>query len=166
MDDDSILNSIKKLLGLDKSYEFFDMDVIMNINLVFSTLKQIGVKSEVPLSIMSMNEKWSDLFGDDKELINLIKMYTYMKVRVIFDPPSNSFVLTSLNEQIKEVEWRIHIQAEGGLDVPDESNDSEENEGESNETDEPEEPVIDPLQIRREKLFEALRSPRNEMGSS
>lgn len=125
--DDSILNSIKKLLGLDKTYEFFDEDVIMNINLVFSTLKQIGVKSEVPLSIMSMNEKWSNLFGDDDELINLIKMYTYMKVRVIFDPPSNSFVLTSLNEQIKEVEWRIHIQAEGGLDVPDDSKeDSEE----------------------------------------
>lgn len=124
--DDSILNSIKKLLGLDKNYEVFDEDVIMNINLVFSTLKQIGVKSEVPLSITSMTEKWSDLFGDDVELINLIKMYTYMKVRIVFDPPSNSFVLTSLNEEIAENEWRIHIQAEGGLDV-NETNESDEN---------------------------------------
>lgn len=122
--DDSILYSIKKLLGLDKNYEVFDEDVIMNINRVFSTLKQIGVKSEVPLLITSMTDKWGDLFGDDQELISLIKMYTYMKVRIVFDPPSNSFVLTSLNEQIAETEWRIHIQAEGGLDV-DETDDSE-----------------------------------------
>lgn len=119
--DDSILYSIKKLLGLDKNYEYFDEDVIMNINLVFSTLKQIGVKSEVPLLIMSMNESWSDLFGDDAELNNIIKMYTYMKVRLLFDPPTSSFVLTALEQQIAEAEWRIHIQAEGGLDVSDES---------------------------------------------
>lgn len=115
--DDSILYSIKKLLGLDKNYEYFDEDVIMNINLVFSTLKQIGVKSEVPLMIMSINETWSDLFGDDAELNNIIKMYTYMKVRLLFDPPTSSFVLTALEQQIAEAEWRIHIQAEGGLDV-------------------------------------------------
>lgn len=121
--DDSILYSIKKLLGLDKNYEYFDEDVIMNINLVFSTLKQIGVKSEVPLLIMSMNESWSDLFGDDAELNNIIKMYTYMKVRLLFDPPTSSFVLTALEQQIAEAEWRIHIQAEGGLDVSDESSD-------------------------------------------
>lgn len=122
--DDSILYSIKKLLGLDKNYEYFDEDVIMNINLVFSTLKQIGVKSEVPLLIMSMNESWSDLFGDDAELNNIIKMYTYMKVRLLFDPPTSSFVLTALEQQIAEAEWRIHIQAEGGLDVSDESEES------------------------------------------
>lgn len=109
--EDSILLSIKKLLGICSEDKEFDLDILININSIFSTLFQIGV-GEKGYSIASSQETWKDLFSDREDLVNLIKLYTYIKTRLVFDPPTSSFVLEALNKQAAELEWRINIQAE------------------------------------------------------
>lgn len=114
--EDSILISVKEVLGINKDLTAFDQDILMNINSTFSVLYQIGVKSsEDSYRIENTETKWSDLFGEDPILMDMIKTYTYIKVRILFDPPTSSFVLESLKAQAQELEWRIHIQAEGGF---------------------------------------------------
>lgn len=116
--EESILNSIKSRLGIkDPSYDVFDEDILSAINSSFATLYQIGVDSAKQVSITSAEETWEDVFFDDIDLVDLIKDYTFKKVRISFDPPSNSSVLASLEKQSAELEWRIQIQAEGGFDV-------------------------------------------------
>lgn len=107
---DSILTSIKKMLGIEAEYTHFDEDIIMHINSVFMTLHQLGVSSEVPC-ILSNVETWDSVFGDVKS-IPAIKSYTYIKVRILFDPPTSSFVLESLNRQASELEWRLNVQVD------------------------------------------------------
>lgn len=114
MEEDSILNSIKGMLGIQGEDDGFDQEILININTVLSFLYQIGVGE--PKHILGAEETWNDIFQDDSDLIDLIKSYTFLRVRVIFDPPSSSYVLNSYIEQIDELEWRIHIQAEGGFD--------------------------------------------------
>lgn len=116
---DSILQSIKHYLGIDESIDDFDEDILMNINVVFSVLYQIGVDSLKNVSIEGPDEKWSDVFSKDPDLISMCKSYTQVKVRIVFDPPTNSFVLDSLNKIAADLEWRIHIQAEGGFEDDD-----------------------------------------------
>lgn len=113
--EDSILNSVKKALGIADTLKAFDQDILMNINSVFSVLYQIGVQSSNDIYRIENSETtWSDLFGDNPVLMDMIKTYTYIKVRILFDPPSSSFVLDSLKTQAQELEWRINIEAEGG----------------------------------------------------
>lgn len=114
---DSIFESVKKLLGIHEKDESFDLDIIVNINSVFSTLYQIGVWEEGHYSIIDGGSTWEEVFSDRPDLIDFIKLYTYLKVRVIFDPPTSSFVLEALNKQIQELEWRIQIQAEAPEDL-------------------------------------------------
>lgn len=118
--EDSILNSVKKYVGIDKSMTAFDEDILMNVNAVFSTLYQLGVDSAKGIMIQGADEKWSEIFGEDPDITNLIRQYTFLKVRVIFDPPTNSFVLDALKKQADELEWRINIEAEGGFDSDEE----------------------------------------------
>lgn len=113
----SILISIKGMLGIDKDCDGFDQDIIVFINSVFSTLYQIGFDAAKNFRIEDETLLWTDILNDDLDLIDLIKNYVYMKVRMLFDPPTSSFVLESLNKQISECEWRIQIQAEGGFDL-------------------------------------------------
>lgn len=108
---DKILESIKDLLGINSEDEAFDNDVLVNINAVFSTLYQLGVGSEAHYVVLTGDETWDEVF-EQKDLIDFIKLYTYMKVRVIFDPPTNSSILQALTEQMKEVEYRILLQAD------------------------------------------------------
>lgn len=116
--DDSILISVKKMLGVDYQCTEFDAELMMYINSAFSTFYQLGVESK-KYAIESSDETWNDIFDLDPELLNLIKTCTYMKVRLIFDPPTTSFVLDALSSQIKEQEWRIYIDAGGGFDERD-----------------------------------------------
>lgn len=120
MEEDSILNTIKSMLGIEEHDDGFDNDIIVFTNTVLSTLYQIGVSGNS--YITDNNDTWNDIFADSLDLLDFIKTYIYMKVKVMFDPPSSSFVLTSLNEQIDELEWRIYIQAE---EVPNNDDDSE-----------------------------------------
>ena len=104
--DNSILTDIKKLLGLPAEYDVFDQDIIIHINSVFFKLRQLGIGPEKSFSITDVKSKWSDF---SKEMLDYeaIKTYVYMNVRLIFDPPQNSFVVTALQEQISEYEWRL-----------------------------------------------------------
>lgn len=111
--DDSILNTIKKMLGLEPDYDAFDTDVIVNINMCLSILNQLGIKSPTAFKITSAEETWSDILGDRIDL-EMVKNYIYLKTRLMFDPPANSFTINSINEQIKEIEWRIIIELENG----------------------------------------------------
>lgn len=99
------------MLGVNEQDEAFDNDILVNVNAVFSTLYQLGVGSESHYIVINGDETWDEVF-EEKDLIDFIKLYTYMKVRVIFDPPTNSSILQALTEQMKEIEYRILLQAD------------------------------------------------------
>ena len=105
---DSILTSVKKMLATPEDYEQFDIDIIMHINSVFMILTQLGVGPEEGFTISNKSDKWSDFIGEGK-LVELIKSYVYLKVRLIFDPPQSSSVIEAMNRQISEFEWRINV---------------------------------------------------------
>lgn len=107
----SILLSVKKMLGPSADYDVFDPELIIYINSVFGTLHQLGVGPEEKFVITGDSELWSD-FTTEGEEIEEVKSYIYLRVRLLFDPPSSSFVLSSFKEQIKELEWRLQCKAE------------------------------------------------------
>lgn len=109
---ESILNSTKKVLGLEPEYKAFDPDIIMHINSTFFNLQQIGIGPEAGFSINDESETWEDFIGDEKNR-SAVKTYMYLKVRLIFDPPSTSFVITAMEKQIEQFEWRLNVQVEG-----------------------------------------------------
>lgn len=109
--DESILNSIKKLLGIVKEDTDFDTDIIIHINSILSVISQFGVGPAGGYSITGESERWSDFLKEDK-LLNSVKTYVYLRVRLLFDPPSSSAVLESFNRTISEFEWRINLSAE------------------------------------------------------
>lgn len=108
---DSILATVKQMLGLTPEYTAFDLDVITHINSVFTTLHQLGVGPEVGYIVTGLEEQWREFLEDDTN-INAVKSYVFLRVRLLFDPPSTSFVLASMESQIKELEWRLNVQAE------------------------------------------------------
>lgn len=105
---DSILNSIKKVIGFEPEYDAYDIDIIMHINTIFSVLNQIGVGPEKPLRIEDATTTW-DAFTTDRVDIEDVKTYVYIRVRLLFDPPTSSFVINALTDQYKELEWRLNI---------------------------------------------------------
>lgn len=110
---ESILTSIKKLLGIDAAYPHFDPDLIMHINSVFSILTQMGVGPANGFSIKGADEKWADFIGkEDLNKFSLVKSYMHLKVKLLFDPPLGSAVIESINRQIREFEWRLVVAAD------------------------------------------------------
>ena len=112
---ESILTSIKKMLGIAEEYTHFDADLIMHINSVFAILTQIGVGPSEGFSIEDDTDVWTDFIQDNKKLES-VKSYTYMKVKLLFDPPLNSSVIESMNRIISELEWRIQVAADSIMD--------------------------------------------------
>lgn len=107
----SILNSIKGLLGIMPDDKSFDLEIILHINSVFSILRQLGVGPENGFRITDEDDQWSDFLSDEIRLA-AVKDYMFMKVKIIFDPPASSATLESYKELIKEFEWRAQIEAE------------------------------------------------------
>lgn len=105
---DSILNSIKKLLGIADDYACFDTDIMLHINSAFSVLTQIGVGPETGFTIEDANATWNDFIPDDPRL-GMVKTYVFLKVKSAFDPPTSSGVLTSYDQMAKEYEWRLQV---------------------------------------------------------
>lgn len=105
---DSILNSTKKILGLEAAYTPFDLDVITHINASFSILNQLGVGPLEGFAIEGPDETWDD-YPIPMNQLNLVRTYVYLKTRLLFDPPSTSFLIEATNNQIKEYEWRLSV---------------------------------------------------------
>ena len=105
---ESILTSIKKLLGIAEEYTHFDTDIIMHINSVFNILTQIGVGPSEGFSITDSYAKWTDFLPEDARL-ELVKSYVYLKVSLIFDPPDRSSVMEARKSLINELEFRISV---------------------------------------------------------
>ena len=108
---ESILTSIKKLLGIAKEYEHFDPDIIMHINSVFMTLTQLGVGPTEGFAIEDDTSVWTD-FIPEVGKFEAIKSYMHLKVKLLFDPPQSSAVIESMNRMISEFEWRLKVAAE------------------------------------------------------
>lgn len=105
---ESILDSIKKLLGITKEYTHFDSDLIMHINTVLSILTQLGIGPEKGFSISDNEAKWKDFIGEDPRLES-VKSFVHLKVKLLFDPPMSSAVIDSINRMISELEWRLTV---------------------------------------------------------
>ena len=108
---ESILTSIKKLLGIAEDYEHFDQDIIMHINSVLAILNQLGVGPATGFSIADKSTKWSE-FISNKLYYEPVKTYVYLKVKLLFDPPQSSIVLEATNRMISELEFRLNAAAE------------------------------------------------------
>lgn len=108
----SILNDVKKVLGLGSDYTAFDIDILMHINSVFDTLNQLGIGPILGYMIEDNAATWDAFIGSDL-LLNSIKTYIYLRVRMLFDPPQTSFAIDAMNNQVKELEWRINVKREG-----------------------------------------------------
>ena len=115
---DSILTSIKKLIGLTEEYDAFDQDILILINSVLFELEQIGVKAKDGFTLSDKTAVWSD-YSDDDRLLNALKPYIYMKTKLTFDPPTSSGALDSMNRIIDRFEWRINLYADTGGTVND-----------------------------------------------
>ncbi len=103
---DSILTSVKKMLGVDESDDNFDEELIMYINGSLMVMTQLGVGPTEGFFITSVKNTWSELLGDRTDL-NLVLGDVYLRTRLIFDPPTNSFLVASIDRQIVEYDWRI-----------------------------------------------------------
>jgi hypothetical protein len=108
---ESILTSTKKLAGLTEDYEHFDPDIVMYINSVFLVLWQLGVGPSTGFSIEDESAIWEDFIPDNAFLRQTVKAYMGSKVRLKFDPPTNSALLEALKADIAESEWRLSTAA-------------------------------------------------------
>lgn len=108
---DSILNSVKEQLGLGSAYAPFDAEIKTFINTALADVSQFGVGPETGYMIQAGTETWSDFMGTDKRF-NHVQTYVFLKVKILFDPPATSHVLTAIEKQITEMGWRINAQRE------------------------------------------------------
>jgi len=107
----SILDDIKKMLGPSYDEDNFDTDIKIHINSCFTTLRQLGVGPDTGYRIKDRTNIWSEFIKDD-EMLDSVKTYIYLKVKTIFDPPLSASLLTSFENQIKELEWRLNVSIE------------------------------------------------------
>ena len=115
MDSSSILESIKKLLGIAEHDEGFDPELKDLINAEFLTLHQLGIGPEEGFSIASPDDKW-DSYTTNLHLLDAVRQFIYLRVRLVFDPPASSTVAEAINSRISELEFRLNIQAEEDTD--------------------------------------------------
>ena len=114
---DSIFESVKKVVGLLGDDGSFDEDILLHINSVVSTLRQLGLSIPADFYVRDEVQTWRDLLGEFRDL-DLVKSYMTMKVRLMFDPPASSFGLKSMEEMVKEYEWRINVLTDQPYSVP------------------------------------------------
>lgn len=111
--ENSILHDIKQLLGQEFDDPSYDLDIKLHINSVFFTLQQLGVGPKDGFEIEDETTKWEGFLGSNKNL-NAVKSYVYLKTRLLFDPPTNGFLVTNYEQQIAQLEWRLMVE----LDPP------------------------------------------------
>lgn len=108
---ESILDSEKKLLGLDADYDVFDDDLVIHINSIFGTLHQLGIGPNDQLVITDNTTTWGEYTTDATEVYE-VRTYVYLRLRLLFDPPSSGFVYSGMESQIKELEWRLNVKSD------------------------------------------------------
>lgn len=109
----SILNSTKKILGLPEDYTVFDHDVITHINTAISQLTQLGIGPPQGYMITSVDDEWNDFIDVENDLqLNNVKTYVFLKTRQYFDPPTTSYLISAMERQIQELEWRMNVHRE------------------------------------------------------
>ena len=113
---DSILTTIKKLLGLSEDYDVFDTDVMIHINSAFLTLNDLAVGPAEPFVLTDKSQVWSDFFSDGRQDLEAVKSYVYLKVKLQFDPPGTSFAIAAMEKMVEEYAWRLNVRAEGSYD--------------------------------------------------
>lgn len=111
---DSIFLTVKKMLGIAEEYKAFDLDLVVNINSTFLSLCQLGVGPRFPFSISGEAETWSDLLGEQEAIVQGVATWVFLKTRLVFDPPTQGFLVEEIHKQIDELEWRLNVQVEGG----------------------------------------------------
>lgn len=118
---DSILQSTKKLLGIGSDYTQFDQDIMMHINSVFLTLNELGIGPEDGFQLTDENTEWAEFIYDNPLLLGAVKTYMHLKVRMLFDPPTNSALIEAMKANIAELEWRMNVlvdpKSENGLGI-------------------------------------------------
>lgn len=107
----SILTSTKKILGLDPTYTQFDLDVLTHINTVFSRLTELGIGDPAGFFIEDESAEWDDFLGGDP-ILGQVKSYVYLRVRMLWDPPSTSYHIAAMQEEIRQMEWRMNVYRE------------------------------------------------------
>ena len=112
LDSSSILNSVKKLLGISPADDGFDQEVKDLINAEFLTLNQLGIGPEAGFSITGPDDTWNN-YTDNLLLQDAVRQFVYLRVRLMFDPPASSTVSEAINNRISELTFRLNIQAEG-----------------------------------------------------
>lgn len=105
---ESILTSVKKMLGIADEYTHFDPDVIMNINSALMTLTQLGIGPEEGFSICDDTSTWIEFIGDSKK-VEAVKTYVFIQVKLVFDPPASAAVISSYERKAQELEWRLNV---------------------------------------------------------
>ena len=111
---ETILNTIKKLLGIQQEYEYFDEDIMIHINTAFATLNQLGVGPAEGFYMDDKTALWDDYITSIN--MQMIKSYIYLKVRILFDPPTSSVLMDSMNRSIAEMEWRLFLEGDRKLE--------------------------------------------------
>lgn len=124
----SIFLTVKKLLGVSEEYHAFDIDILTAINATFLTLNQLGIGPTLPFQLPLMADlssddeeeswrdtdtvtlTWDDFLEDQKDYLAAVQTYVYQRVRLIFDPPTNSFLVDAIKKSCEEFEWRFTVQ--------------------------------------------------------
>ena len=109
--DESILNTIKVMLNIEDDCDAFDVEIIAYINAALFTLSQLGVGLDKGFSVKDATNLWSD-YVDSTVNLTAVKTFIKLKVQLLFNPPSNSFVVDAINKQIDELTWRLCLEAE------------------------------------------------------
>lgn len=110
--DNSILLTVKDMIGPSIDYGVFDSQLVMQINSFLNVLTQLGVGPQSGFEITGADETWQDLLGDQEKLLNMCKSYISIRTRLVFDPPTSSFVIDALKKNADELEWRIYIMVQ------------------------------------------------------
>lgn len=105
----SILQTIKDSAGININDDAFDNELILHINSAFMTLRQLGVGPDTPFVISDRTNLWSE-FTEDSNILPMVKSYIALKVRLLFDPPTSSSLMTAMQETLKEYEWRLNVE--------------------------------------------------------
>jgi hypothetical protein len=122
---DSILTSIKKLLGIEEEYTHFDGDIIICINSILAVLTQVGIGPSSGYSIADSTDTWADFLGGTYNF-EAVKSYVHLRVRLLFDPPTSSALLESMNKMVAEFEWRLHVNSDPVLVITEEVTEEDE----------------------------------------